>query len=239
MADVVKNASEIESMTRINLITYAKDLGNSFIELKKYLLDPDTGIITKLQQQLELSQAINKSLLRQLSAVERQSIMNSQYARKETLELHGVPASFDDNAGLETNVIALLNEIAPAAKVEAIDVQAIHRLNKRDRVIIKFISRKKKHDVLTRRAKLKEQTIKSKHRIEGNIFLNESMCPQIKRLHYLCKKLKQISKIHYYTFFNGNLRVQVVAEGEKKFVSHITDLEKLTGLPREEIELLE
>ena len=65
------------------------------------------------------------------------------------------------------------------------------------------------------------------------------MCPQIKRLHYLCKKLKQISKIHYYTFFNGNLRVQVVAEGEKKFVSHITDLEKLTGLPREEIELLE
>ena len=149
-------------MSRINLIMYAKEVSNSFRDLKNYLLDPETGVITKLQQQLEISQAINKSLLRQLSLVKKNSISNSQYARKETLELHGVPESFDEGDGLEKKVISLINEIAPNADVIASDIQAIHRMRKKDRVIIKFISRKKKHSVLLRRAKLKESTIKQK-----------------------------------------------------------------------------
>ena len=168
----LKNDAEIENMTRINLISYAKDITTSFRELHDYLLHPDSGVITKLQQQLELSQAINQSLLRQLNVVERQSISNAQYSRKETVELHGVPTSFDEGNGLESKVLELLNEIAPSAKVEACDVQAIHRLRKEDRVIVKFISRKKSQSVLMRRSKLKDATIKNKYNISGNIFLN-------------------------------------------------------------------
>ena len=132
----------------INLISYAKELGNSFVELKNFLLDPDTGVICQLQKELRTSQEINRSLLNQLSAVEKQSILNSQYARKETVELHGVPASFGDGSDLESNVINLMNDIAPEAQVEARDVHAIHRLRIKDRVIFKFISRKKKQSVL-------------------------------------------------------------------------------------------
>ena len=238
MSEIVKTATEVENMTQINLITYAKELGNSFVELKNYLLDPETGVISQLQKELRTSQEINRSLLNQLSAVEKQSILNSQYTRRETVELHGVPASFDEGSGLEAKGINLMNEIAPEAKVEASDVQAIHRLRNKDRVIVKFISRKKKQSVLMKRSKLKDDATKSKHGIVGNIYLNESMWPQMKRLHYACKQMKRAQKLHYYTFFNGSLRVQVQESDGQKYVGHISDLVKLTGMERGDIEKL-
>ena len=169
-----------------------------------------TGIIAKLQQQLLESQKVNQSiqkanesLLRHLTVVERTSISNAQYARRESLELHGVPAAFDEGSGLEAKVINLMNDIAPEAHIVPADVQAIHRLKKRDNVIIKFVSRKKKQHVITKRASLRETAIKRKHGIIANdtdramIYLNESMCTPVKKLFYLCKLLKKKGNLHY------------------------------------------
>ena len=187
---------------------------------------------------------MNESLLRQLTTVERASISNTQYARRETLELHGVPEAFDEGAGLEAKVIALMNDMAPEANIVPADVHAIHRLKKRQHVIVKFVSRRKKQEVITKRAKLKEAPIRRKHGIirndqdAGMIYLNESMCFPVKRLFYLCKLLKKRGNINYYTFFNGNLKVQKEEGGDKVIVGHILDLVKLTGLSRNVIEEL-
>ena len=64
------------------------------------------------------------------------------------------------------------------------------------------------------------------------------MCPQMKRLHYVCKQMKRAQKLHYYTFFNGSLRVQVQESDGQKYVGHISDLVKLTGMERGDIEKL-
>jgi hypothetical protein len=238
MADgLIKTNEEIDKMRAADLKLYAKEISSCFRELNNRLFDKDTGVIVKLQQQLEVSQAINKSLVRQLSEVERTSISNAQYARRETLELHGVPDSFDAAAGLENNVIKLLNDIAPDANIVASDVQAIHRLSrKRSHVIIKLISRRKKQQLIVKRAKLKEEGIKGRHAITAPIYLNESMCPQVAKLHYYCRQLKRNGKIHYYNFFNGNLRIQMEDGGERNLVGHISDLVRITGIPRNEIE---
>ena len=123
--------------------------------------------------------------MRQLTNVERTSISNSQYARRETLELHGVPESFDNGSGLEANVISLLNEIAPDARVKEDDLQAVHRLKKKQNVIIKFTNRKKAHAVIVNKGKLREEAIKVKHNIHANIYLHESMCYEMKHLYFL------------------------------------------------------
>ena len=44
--------------------------------------------------------------------------------------------------------------------------------------------------------------------------------------------------MYYYTFFNGNLRVQITENGDKKLVGHISDLVNYTGMAREDIEKL-
>ena len=237
-AAITKSDAEINKLKLEECKAYARTITKSMQSFYQHLFDPTTGVITKLQQQLEMSQAINQSLLRQLSEVERTAISNAQYARRETLELHGVPDSFGDAAdGLESKIIDLLNDIAPDADIVPSDVHAVHRLSrKKNHVIIKLISRKKKQQLIVKRAKLKEDAIKRRHGIDNGIYLNESMCPQIGKLHFHCRKLKKNGKIHYYTFFNGNLRVQMQEDDQKHTVGHISDLERLTGMSKDDIE---
>ena len=73
------------------------------------LFDEENGIVPKLQEQLEFSQKANERLLKQLCSVERTALRNAQYARRESLEFHGVPKSYDDN--LEGKVIDPLTKL--------------------------------------------------------------------------------------------------------------------------------
>ena len=118
-------------------------------------------------------------------------------------------------------------------------MQAVHRLKKKQNVIIKFTSRKKKHSVIVNKGKLKDEAIKVKHNIRSNIYLHESMCYEMKHLYFLCSKLKHdMNKLAHYAFFNGNIRVKTEDDGIRHTISHISDLVKLTGMSRSDIENL-
>ena len=136
-------------------------------------------------------------------------------------------------------MIDLLNEIAPDAEVNSSDIQAIDRMKNKKNVIVKFVSRKKKYLAIKGRAKLRETSVKRKHSIQGNIYLNESMCFEIKRLFFLCKKMKEQGKLAYYSFFNGNLKVRKNEDDQFQFIGHVTDLVNISGMSLEEIECLE
>ena len=237
-ADCLKTDAEIERLKLAEAKAYAKDLTKQFKKMYDHLFNENDGVIPKLQSQLAVSQRINERFLSQLNDVEKQTTSNAQYARRETLELHGVPDSFNDNEELEAKVVNLLNDIAPDANVAAKDLHAVHRLKKRQNVIIKFVSRKTQHAVITKKAKLKDDDVKRRHGISGGIYLNESMCGQVKYLFYLCKLLKNENKIAYYTFFNGSIRAKKDEEGPKHTIGHISDLVKLTGMGKDEIEQL-
>ena len=86
---------------------------------------------------------------------------------------------------------------------------------------------------------MREASVKRKHGIQGNIFLNESMCFEIKRLFYLCKKMKEKGELVYYSFFNGNLKVKKIENDQFWRIGHVTDLVNISGMTLEEIESLE
>ena len=98
-AAAIKSDSEINKLKLEEAKSYAKSITKSFHALYEHLFDPTNGVITQLQSQLAVSQKVNEDLIRQLGEVERTSIGNAQYARRETRELHGVPATFDNDAG--------------------------------------------------------------------------------------------------------------------------------------------
>ena len=252
----VKTRAELERMKLKDVISYADELGKLLVELRTELLDKEVGLVPQLQGQLAVSQQINQYLLKQLGSVERTANSNSQYARKETLEIHGIPESFGEGKQLEDNVLALVNGLfthtaegdnpyvtandeavevaAPSVSID--DFHAIHRLKKKDRVIIKFTNRRKAHVVLRQKKKLMDKTFLLKHDIRGKVYLNESMCPAYRYLFFVCKKLKYANHIHRFSFFNGNLRVTKVENGTSELVSHLADLQKITDLSKEDIE---
>ena len=61
--------------------------------------------------------------------------------------------------------------------VEPDDLQACHRMRKKDRVIIKFKCRKQKHRVLSNRKTLQNKSVDlTQLKFSGKLFVNESMC---------------------------------------------------------------
>ena len=163
---------QLKTMNKENIIDYAVTIGENFSKLSDSLLNPETGVIVKLQAQLAVSQSVNKLLMKKIVDIERQSNHNAQYSRKESAEIHGMPLDIPDNR-LEQKVISLLNEIKPAdeAVYTAVDIEACHRLKKKDHVIIKFAHRKRMRAVMNRRGQLKDDVIKKRLQISGEYFL--------------------------------------------------------------------
>ena len=269
----ILSKTKLNSMKKDDVVQYAADLGSTLNKL----LNPETGLVPALQRQVEVlqsqlkvSQQINQELIKQLGIVERTSIENAQYARRESLELHGIPESFGYGETLETNVIKFVNDIlaggdadtqdneagtVPPGSESASDTDAsyaaavksslllskgdfhvIHRLHRKDHVIMKFTNRRIAHAVLAKKNELKKSGLRKKHRINNAVYLNESMCHQIKHLFFLCRKLKVAGKIAYYSFFNGTLKIKITEDGPKKTIAHINDITRATNLTRAEIE---
>ena len=95
-------------------------------------------------------------MFNKLTALEKQSNRNTQYARKESAELHSVPTNIPDKQ-LEGMVLSMLNDIKPPEEpaYTSTDIYACHRLRKREQVIIKFTHHKHMCAVMNRRSLLK------------------------------------------------------------------------------------
>ena len=80
-------------------------------------------------------------------------VTNSQNRRRETLEVNPVPESLEDEILVENNCKALS---LTGVIVTPEQLHACHRLKKRNRVIVKFICRKQRQNVLFNRKTLKD-----------------------------------------------------------------------------------
>ena len=86
--------------------------------------------------------------------MERNAVRNSQYHRRETLEINPVPLAIQDNV-LEETVCQTLSVTGINVYPDQLD--SCHRLNKKDRVTVKFKCRKHRQNVLYNRRKLQSK----------------------------------------------------------------------------------
>ena len=81
----------------------------------------------------------NRLLTERVVQLERNAVTNAQYHRRESVEVNPIPPSISDEE-LELNIYEALsltgNEVKPN------DLQACHRLKKKESVIVKFKCRK-------------------------------------------------------------------------------------------------
>ena len=55
---------------------------------------------------------------------------------------------------------------------------------------------------------------------KDTVFINESMSPGYKYLHYLCCRLLREREIHSYSFFNNQLKVELEERGDINIIKH-------------------
>ena len=83
---------------------------------------------------------------------------------------------------------------------------------------------RKKYDIMINRTKLKD-----KHEHLGRIgftdtvFINESMSPGYKYLHYLCRKLLKVRRIHSHSLFHNLLKTELEARGDINVIEHVNN----------------
>ena len=223
---MVRTRSQLEHLSKDELIDELmsiEDISSKLVNLTTRF-DDFTRRFEILSSELAVSKNCNWLLSEQIIQLERNAVNNAQYHRHESIEISPLPASIS-TVELEDNVCKALcltgHEVIPD------DLQAYHRLKKKEIVIVKFKSRKQKWNILIDRKNLcnKSENL-SQLKFAGKLFISESMCHENHQLAYKCRQLKNAGKIHPMWFWNNVINER----SQPAKIYHIIDTEKLFGV---------
>ena len=175
--------------------------------------------------ELRISKTCNSLLRKRSIDLERSSLDNAKYLRRERTEISPVPleVSINEFEGLVCKALSLAgNEVYPY------DLEACHRLKKKENAIIKFKSRKLKYKVINNRKRMKNKSKElNELNFSNNLYISESMCAGNHGLFFECRKLKKARNIFNIWFFHNAINVQLNQSGEIHKVFHTEDLAAL------------
>ena len=104
------------------------------------------------------------------------------------------------------------------------------RLNKKDRVIVKFKCRKHRQNVLYNRKNVQSKGLElTQLKFSGKLFVNESLSHENQQLAYKCRKLKSARKIYSTWFYNNCVNIKLSEHSNPVKIFHVRDIENLMG----------
>ena len=155
---MVLTRSQDENMSKEELIQELTNINSSFVkDINAKLTDLSdrfnefTSKYDKVYSELQQCKSYNSRLLTRIIQLERNAVTNSQYSRRETIELNPVPAEIHEDV-LENSICKALS--LTGVKVVPEDLQACHRMTRSDRVIVKFKCRNQKQSLIYKRKNL-------------------------------------------------------------------------------------
>ena len=203
---MVLTRSQYENMSKEELIQELTNINSSFVnDINAKLTDLShrfnefTSKYDKVYSELQQCKSYNSHLLTKIIQLERNAVTNSQYSRRETIELNPVPAEIHEDV-LEESICKALS--LAGVNVFPGDLQACHRMKRSDRVIVKFKCCKQKQSLIYKRKNLgtKSQEL-TNLKFSGRLFVSESMSHENQQLAYKCRELKSARNIHSTWFF--------------------------------------
>ena len=152
--------------------------------------------------------------------LERRVNMNSQYSRRDTL---GIPADVVDER-LGDEVIRRLRQPLIVKILNKNDIQAVHRIGKKGRVIVKVVNRKFVQSALVNGKNLKDST---RYGDNTAIYFNDSFIPDFGFLNFVIRSAHKNKKLFKYKMRNGVNFVQKSQDGVFVEIGHVNDLQNL------------
>ena len=137
---MVFRRTQLDTLSREELVENLIKWSNIVDQLKilKDWFDYFDGKYDKLQSELVISKNWNSLLVSRITSLDKSPLSNAQYIRREMLEINPVPHLIS-NAELEEKVFETL--FLTSTKVKPDNLDACHRMKKKDKAIIKFRNR--------------------------------------------------------------------------------------------------
>ena len=169
-----------------------------------------------------------QSVLKRIERLERDGYRSQQYSRRETVELVGLPEDLD-GAKLESKVVEIFKHAGVAVTPQSF--HAMHYLRKKSTVIAKCVNRRDAIAILRAKRKLREVDADAKKKlgVSGKVFVNESLCPEFRRLFGICTSLYKAKKIASSYTINGKIKICLKEGDDHKIIEHMNDLLNLFG----------
>ena len=183
---MVRTRSQLENLSKKELIDElisVEDISSKLSDLTSHFND-FLKQYEILSSELTVSKNCNWLLSEKIVQLEN-AVNNAQYHCRESLEINPVPATIGDDV-LESSICRALSLTGHEVKPD--DLQACHRLKKKDTVIVKFKCRKQRRSILTNRKNLRNKSDGlTRLNFSGRLFVSESMCHENHQLSYKCR----------------------------------------------------
>ena len=186
---MVLTRSQYENLIKEELIQELTNIFSSFVNnIDAALTDLSdrfnefTSKYDKVYSELQHCKSYKSHLLTKIIQLERNAVTNSQYSRREAIEINPVPAEIHEDA-LEDSICKALS--LTGVNVVPEDLQACHRMKRSDRVIVKFKCRKQKQSLIYKRKNIgtKSQEL-TNLKYSGRLFVSKSMSHENQQLAY-------------------------------------------------------
>ena len=197
-------------------------MNTDLLGLRKDLSDLKENYI-KLESELIVARQVNNKLKEHIVSLERQCWSNSQYSRRECLEITGIPDKTDQK-DLENTALNIFRKLD--VEIDSSNIEDCHWLPNKGpkRAIIKFSKRKDANRIRHCKKNLKGMDLTSLG-ISSPVFINDSLCQYYKMRK--CKKLLTNKFIGSFWVSNGSIRLRVENRDRPCVITHISDLEVL------------
>ena len=178
---------------------------------------------------LKFQKNCTKLLSKQIETLQRNALDSSQYLRRETIEINLVPEDIQDTQ-LEESICQALS--LTGTPVSTGDLEACHRMRRRDRVIVKFSSRKKRSDVIFKKESLngKSDELKNLGFTSMELFSSDSMYHENYQHSYRHRQLKRRVLLHSAWFFSNCIYIKVCENSDATKIMHVCDIEKALNM---------
>ena len=185
------------------------------------------NIILELQKEKDVirSEVSNlSSIEKRVIELERSHALYLQYNRRNSVEITGIPEDVEQK-DLECQVIKIYDEAEVGVhgrSLNLFDIEACHRIGKKNVVIVRFVNRKFAREGLYKGRDLKGKNIYG----NGPVYINDSFCEPFNYIGYSIRKLKKRSLIEGYKIKNGVYHVKKEANDNFIEISHTSDFIK-------------
>ena len=149
---------------------------------------------------------------------------NSQYSRRETIESNHVSADITEDV-LGENICKTLS--LTGVNIVPDDLYVCHRIERTDRVIVKFKCRTQQKSVMYKSKTLGKSQELNNLKFSGKGFVSRSMSHENQQLAYKCPQLKSAWKIHSTWLFNNVVNLKLTKDGRIYKIFHVTGIENL------------
>ena len=214
--------SALKKLHKDEIINLALDYQNKFDStlagIRNELSDLKKDF-EQLRSDLSITKLVNTKLKEKVVSLERQTWSNSQYSRRECLELSGIPETIE-NKDLEGTVLSIFEKLD--VMVDPRNVEGCHWIKPSKgakKVIVKLSRRKDANKICLLKKGLKGMNLSS-FGINSAVYINESLCTYYKMLWGKCRKLLSNKYIHSFWVTHGTIKLKTVENGRVYAVTH-------------------